>query len=319
MVWDNYQNTASSETASFSTALLSSTDWQADWIGAPDSDMTVPPNGFFKDARELALIGDTVHHDGQSLLLRKNIQCTQDILSATAHISGLGFYEFYINGRRVGDNVLAPSKTNYINEVLYDTHDVTNYLKKGPNGIGIHLGNGWYNPYKKWWKEYRMQWFGAKRASLQIHIQYKDGSSEVVKTDNTWKSSKGPVIYNCIYDGEVYDSNLEQPDWSQSSFDDSLWQPTITMNSPGGQMVAHRMPQIKVIEKKTPLKSWEGPGNVILYDMGQNFAGWVKIALEGNQGTKVRIRFAEDIKEDGSLDPSSNERAKAEATYIMHG
>ncbi len=92
---------------------------------------------------------------------------------------------------------------------MYDTYDITSQLREGKNAFGIHLGNGWFNPYKKWWNEYRMQWFGAKRAILQLHIEYENSEKIKITSGDNWKYHQGPVLYNCIYDGEYYDANLE--------------------------------------------------------------------------------------------------------------
>ncbi|MBK6282579.1 MAG: alpha-L-rhamnosidase N-terminal domain-containing protein [Draconibacterium sp.] len=101
--------------------------------------------------------------------IKKGSSTSEKIKSARAFVTGLGFYEFYINGQRVGENVLSPAKTPYHKYILYDTYDVTSLFKKGENAMGFHLGNGWYNPYKKWWAQYRMQWFGHKKAIGQVY------------------------------------------------------------------------------------------------------------------------------------------------------
>ncbi len=176
------------------------------------------------DVKEEDELGDTVKHDGRSVLLRNEFECSEKVKRARVFVVGLGYYELYLNGEKVGNHVLSPAKTNYRKEILYDTYDITNELKKGNNAVGIHLGNGWFNPYKKWWKEYRMQWFGAKRAFLQMHIEYENGDKKVIVTDENWKFQHGPVLYNCIYDGEFYDATKEIPGWADENFDDSGWE-----------------------------------------------------------------------------------------------
>jgi alpha-L-rhamnosidase len=318
IVWDENDVETESPVATFETALLNQSDWQASWIGAGPAIQTLPEKGFLAAKKDEQGLTDTVQHLGQSLLLRKEIQFEKKIKSARAFVTGPGFYEFYINGQRVGENVLAPAKTPYHKHILYDTYDVTSLLKKGENAFGFHLGNGWYNPYKNWWAQYRMQWFGHKKALGQIHIKYNDGTSEIIKTDGRWKFSDGPVTFNCIYDGEVYDARLEQKGWNEPGFDDSGWKPVTIFEKPAARLESHTMPPVKVVQIVKPVEI-KSAQNLRIFDTGQNFSGWVKIKISGEKGTKIKMRFAEDIFPDSTLDVSSNEKAKATAEYILKG
>ncbi|GAB1452147.1 glycoside hydrolase family 78 protein [Draconibacterium sp.] len=318
LVWDGSGREFESPVASFETALLKDNDWQASWIGAGAVSQALPEKGFISDKNEQYNLPDTIIHNGNSLLLRKDIHLQKEIKSARAFVTGLGFYAFYINGRRVGENVLSPAKTPYHKQILYDTYDVTSLLKKGENALGFHLGNGWYNPYKKWWAQYRMQWFGHKKAIGQIQITYTDGTSEIIKTDESWKFSDGPIVFNCVYDGEIYDARLEQTGWSEADFDDSAWKPATVFETPSARLESHTMPAIKVIQTIKP-KELKPNANSRLFDMGQNFTGWVRIKVSGEKGAKIKIRFAEDINADGTIDVTSNENALATAEYILKG
>jgi alpha-L-rhamnosidase len=318
-IWDEQNRAFSSNVASFETALLSSDDWSADWIGANAAIEPAPVKGFFMHKSEEATIADTVHHDGRSVLLRREFDLEKSILSAKLFITGLGFYEAELNGQRIGDAVLAPAKTPYHKEILYDTYDVTAFLQNGENAIGIHLGNGWYDPYKKWWQEYRMQWFGYKKAIAQLHIRFEDGTEEKVVTDGNWKTDPGPVLYNCVYDGEIYDANEEISDWSKPGFDDSAWKPAVVMRPPSGKLVSETMPPIKINEVRQPVQITEPKPNMKVYDLGQNFTGWVRLKMSGSKGDKIRIRFSEELYEDGTLNFTCNENAKATVDYTLKG
>ena len=319
VIWDKDGEMFKSETSNFGTALLHNNDWVAKWIGAGSTMEPWLPNGFLKCVDEQYSLSDTIQHDGRSLLLRNEFECTQNIRNAKVYVTGLGYYELYLNGKRIGDHVLSPAKTNYDKEVLYDTYDVTAQINKGSNAVGIHLGNGWFNPYKKWWQEYRMQWFGAKRAILQLHIEYENGDNAIITTNNNWKYNLGPILYNCIYDGELYDATQESANWSNINFDDSTWEKVNIVEPPGGKLRSQNMQAIKVTQIIDPVKITKPNPNVLVYDMGQNFAGWTKITIRGKQGTKLHLQFAEDINEDGSINTTSNEHAKAKATYILKG
>lgn len=316
-VWDGEGRVHDSYTAKFETAFLPGDDWSADWIGNGPSSEPLPAKGFYMDIREQN--SDTITHEGSSLLLRYEENIPKEVESARAFITGTGYYEFFINGIRVGDHRLAPAKTPYHKYILYDTYDITSLVKEGQNAFGIHLGNGWYNPYKKWWNMYRMQWFGSKKAIAQVQIKFRDGTSGIITTDGHWLWYPGPVKYNCVYDGEVYDANLEPEGWSEPGFDDSRWQPATLFDNYHPRLESHRMPAIKVKELFKPKEIKTGGEGLRVFDMGQNFAGWVRVCVKGKKNNRLKIRFAEDIRADNTIDISSNENAGAAAEYIMKG
>ncbi len=308
-----------SPVSGFETAILHEAEWKASWIGNGPETEPIPEKGFYGNRKEQAGMKDSITHIGNSLLLRNEVNLSKKISSAKAFVTGLGYYEFFINGQRVGDHVLSPAKTPYHKYILYDTFDVTSLLTEGKNAFGIHLGNGWYNPYKKWWNQYRMQWFGSKKAIAQIHITYTDGSTQIITTDKDWKWADGPVTYSCVYDGEVHDANLEQHGWNAINFNDSNWK-VVTVCAPlKARLVSQRMPAIKVNETFLPKEVKVSVAGMKVFDMGRNFSGWVSIKAKGNKNTRLKIRFAEDIKSDGTIDATSNENAKATAEYIMKG
>lgn len=318
-IWDASGVQHESEINSFGTALLSENDWKASWIGANSATEPKPEKGFFMDKNEEEGRADTVHHQGRSVLLRNEFELDKAIESAKLYITGLGFYEAQINGQKTGDFVLATAKTPYHKHILYDTYDVTNQLKQGVNAIGIHLGNGWYDPYKRWWKEYRMQWFGYKKALAQLHVTYQDGSTTIMNSDESWKTTRGPVLFNCVYDGELYDANKEIPGWAMPEFDDSEWSKAVLMDKPAAKLFSHIMPANKIDETRKPVKITEPKPGMKVYDLGQNFTGWVKINMKGEKGDTLKIRFSEELYENGTLNFTCNERAKATVDYVLKG
>ncbi len=319
IAWNGNGQRLESPIKKFETAFLNNHEWSANWIGNGITLEPLPPQGFYKNVTEQLPGKDTIVHDGRSLLLRREISLPKTIQSARAYVTGLGLYEFFINGQRVGDHVLSPAKTPYHQYVLYDTYDVTALLKKGDNALGIHLGNGWYNPYKKWWDTYRMQWFGSKKAIAQILVNYTDGSSVWITTDKNWRCIPGPVLYNCVYDGEVYDANQDHEGWTRSGYNDTDWKQVTVFAKPLAKLVSHTMPAIKVQEIFTPQEIPTLKANTRVFDMGQNFAGWASITTKGTKNTLLKIRFAEDIFSNGTLDTTSNEQANATAEYILKG
>ncbi|MBK8946288.1 MAG: family 78 glycoside hydrolase catalytic domain [Ignavibacteriae bacterium] len=318
-IWDKYAKEYKSGVEEFWTSILDSTLWKANWIGANSHTEYFPKNGFFQDPNEQYELPDTIQHEGNSIYLRNEFEIKNKIKTARVFVTGLGFYEFYLNGKRIGDHFLAPAKTNYRKEVLYVTYDVTNNLENGKNAIGIHLGNGWFNPYKKWWQQYRMQWFGAKRALMQMHIEYENGKTEIITSSGKWKYEKGPVLHNCIYDGETIDANLEIKGWNKIGFDDSKWKNVKILSSTDGKLKSHTMPAVKIIETLKPIKQIKLIDKKFVFDFGQNFTGWIKISISGKKNAKIKLQFAEDINDDGTINITSNENAKAQYMVILSG
>jgi len=319
-VWDASGNASAwSQPATWDMGLLRAEEWKAKWIGSGPTKEPRPPEGFFKNTKEHMNLVRQVKVDGCSTLLRKTFVAAKPVRQARVYVTGVGYYELSCNGQRVGDRVLAPAKSNYREWVLYDTYDLTAQLQQGTNTLGLQLGNGWFNPYQKWWEPYRMQWFGSKRALLQLHVEYDDGTSEVVVSDGSWKTAPGPVLSSCVYDGEVYDATQELPGWDQPGFDDSAWRKANIVEPPGGVLVSHLMPPIKVVEHLKPKAVTKPKPGIHVFDLGQNFAGWVRLTAEGPRGTRITLRYAEDLKPDGMIDVTSNERALATDVYVMSG
>jgi alpha-L-rhamnosidase len=198
-VSDNHGQSAS-RVGAFSTALLKPSDWTAQWIGKlsphPDNDQW---SGRTVDWEALAK-QPTNPVDSAGILLRKEFVLQKEPLRARIFVTGLGNYELRLNGGKVGDAVLTPGPTAYRQRILYDAYEVASQLHPGTNAIGIMLGSGWFNPQKKFWG-WQMQWYGEPRAILQLQLEYRDGTKEVVQSDASWKTHDGPITFNCIYDG----------------------------------------------------------------------------------------------------------------------
>jgi alpha-L-rhamnosidase len=202
----------------------------------------------------------------------------------------LGYFEFYVNGEKIGDDVLVPNNTNYgkrpllgdmyINvednfkeyKVMYLAYDVTEQLNNGQNAIGTILGNGFYNPKMFWCEGY-----GTPRFLGQLHITYTDGTEEVVSSDLSWKAAKSPILKNMVYYGETYDARLEQAGWSTSDFDDSSWEKVVLKEAPYGKLMAHTAPTDKVMEQLKPQKIEKLDNGNYVVDFGKEISGWVRL------------------------------------------
>jgi len=224
-----------------------------------------------------------------------------------------------INGAKVGEDVLAPARTEFRKRVLYTTYDVTDHLATGANAVGLILGNGWFNGQKKYWP-WQMPWYGSPRGIVQIEIECEGGVTQRVVTDDIWRGAWSPITFNCIYDGEDYDARAQQPGWDRPGFDASRWRPVNVVPGPGGMLTPATHEAEKVVETFRPVSMSQPEPGVYVYDMGRNMTGWVRLRVAGGvRGQAVTLRYAEKIHDDGRLDPSTAGGARQADVYTMKG
>jgi len=305
-VWDKDGNLSKwSEPAQWSMGLLKPGDWKAKWIGIDKTFTNEDDTGQY---RKLA-----------ARYLRKEFNVAKKIRSATAYISGLGLYELYINGSRTGNMVLAPGATQYNKTVFYNTFDVTLQLKSGKNAVGVILGNGRYFAMRKDYPA-AMQNFGFPKLLMQIAIHYTDGSKDMIVSDQSWKlTANGPVTENNEFDGEKYDALLQMKDWDKPGFDDSNWIDAQLVVKPAGKLVAQLNEPIRVTGHIKPVSIKQLKPGVFIFDMGQNMVGWASLTVKGKKGDKIKMRFSEILKKDGSLYLANLRSAKVTDSYILNG
>ncbi len=308
-VWDRQgQVSAWSQAGVWRIGLLDDDDWKASWI----------------------TIGQRANEDAAPMF-RREFKITKHVEQAHVYVCGLGYYELSINGQKVGDHVLDPGQTDYEQRVFYVVYDVTDTLNSSlvardsslPTGcltaksqvtghgnvIGVILGDGWYNQNKVWtrgrYKIDRNPAYGKVRLLLQLEVTYSDGTSEIIITDENWKTATGPIISSNIYAGEYYDARLAQEGWCRTGFDDRNWQKAQLIDGPGGKLVSQSLPAIKQMKTIKPVGLKNPEPGVYVYDMGQNFAGWARLKIAGKTGQKIQLRFAENIFDNGMIDPAS--------------
>lgn len=250
-------------------------------------------------------------------MFRKEFQIDDDIESAVIHVSGLGHYELHINGEKIGDRFLAPGWSDYSKRCFYNTYDITDNLINGSNAIGVLVGNGFFNVNRERYRKLVVA-YGYPRLIFSIFIQYKDGSSRIIASDERCKVTPSPITYSSIYGGEDYDGNLEQPGWDSAPFDDSNWQNAIELKDTMGVLVPEEDYPLKIMEKFPTQKSFtSGSGNMI-YDFGQNASGIISLKVKGNKGTQIRIYPDELVNEDGFLTQRSG-GGPYEFNYVLNG
>jgi alpha-L-rhamnosidase len=310
MSWDRDDNPADwSGPSSWSMGLLDSNEWDASWIG-----MTHP------DPEYAALLGkDNSIPLDQPVYFRRPFDIAKQIESATVYATARGVYTMHLNDTRIGEDYLTPGWTQYNERLQYQSYDVTGLLESGANVLGAVLAEGWYCGHLSWNNE---RWKFGTEPSLyaQMVITYTDGTKDVIGTDDSWKSTRsGPIRYSSLYIGEKYDARMEMPGWCASGFDGDGWVSAAVLDDPGLIISAQRSETVRKIETLAPVGLTEPSPGVYVFDMGQNFIGWVSLKAAGPSGTEITLRHAERLNPDGSVYTENLRGADSIDTFILAG
>ena len=295
--------------AHFEMGLLDPGDWRGRWVASPDAGVSAP-------------------------LLRRefSIAAGAEIARARAYVSGLGYFELTVNGRKVGENVLDPATSYYDNDqpfalggrVLYAVHDITGLLRGGANAIGLMLGHGWFSKEADVPESpgHRDAYGDRPVALVQVVVELGDGTVLRVASDETWQTAAGPILYNDYNHGETYDATREQDGWDEVGFDDSDWAAALVVRGPQGRLAAQSLPPIRVAETLPPV-SVSPRGEAAVYDFGQCITGWTQLRTSGAGGGQITVRHAQCLHADGTLDQRANllepHPARQLDTYIPRG
>ncbi|MCK4418167.1 MAG: alpha-L-rhamnosidase N-terminal domain-containing protein, partial [Candidatus Latescibacteria bacterium] len=202
-------------------------------------------------------------------MFRKEFTVDKDVMCARLYVSGLGYYEAYLNGRRIGDYVLDPGWTDYRDRVFYSTFDVTPFLQKDLNCIGVMVGNGWYNPLPmRMWGRLNLRDHlstGRPRFIAQLNIEFTGGSAQSIASSTDWRVHEGPVVRNNIYLGEVYDARSEIQGWSNPGLDDSQWCQAALSSDKIGPLQAQPQPPLKITAEVKPVEIMEPQPGIFIF------------------------------------------------------
>ena len=295
MVWDNKGRVSSwSAVARWRVGLLDRADWNnAKWIGytaLPDSLVRVPATEG-EGGAEWNGVNDVLP------LLRKRFNLRKAVRSATIYICGLGQFRLSLNGKKLGDHFLDPGWTKYDRHALYVAFDVTRQLQQGNNALGVMLGNGFYfipgERYRKISGAY-----GNPKMICRLLIAYRDGSSEDILSDSSWRAVAGPVTFSSVYGGEDYDARREQAGWDRPFFDDRGWNPVVLVDG-SPELDAQMAEPLKIFEHFSPKKITQAKKGVWVYDLGQNASGVPYLEVEGRRGRVIKMTPAELTDDEG--------------------
>jgi alpha-L-rhamnosidase len=298
-IWNGENQVSSWSQISFwEMGLLNTSDWQASWI-QPDMD-------------------EDISKSQPCPMLRKEFNVNDEIESARVYVTSLGLYEISLNGNRVGDEVFTPGWTSYNKRLQYQVYDVKSYLKTGENAVGVILGDGWYRGFLGWGN--KRNYYGEKLTLLlQIIIKYKDGKTDIIGTDSSWKASIGPILSSDIYHGEIYDARLEKEGWNKAGFSDHKWSKVKVIEHSKKILVSSAGPPVRKIQEIKPIKIFTTSGGDTVFDLGQNMVGWIRLRIKGVAGTTITLRHAEVLDKNGNFYTENLRAAKQTDQYTLKG
>ena len=283
-------DTATSAPAWFETGKQGE-PWQAKWIAAP----------FDRDVHPI---------------LGRTFTLTEKPVRARAYAIGLGVYELNLNGKKAGDEILAPFYNDYNLWLQYQTYDVTDLLVAGENSISAWLGNGWYKGRLSWYtgqpdfNEKTDCLYGDRMQLLcELHLEFADGTETVIATDESWKCAESPVLESSIYDGEVYDARKENAPLRESA---------VLADAPNAPIVERLSPPVRVADHVSAKKLIHTPKDEWVIDFGQEMTGWVEFDCDLPAGARVHLQFGELLQHDCFYNDNLR-TAKAEYTFISAG
>lgn len=289
-VWDNAGDYGKSQVAYFEAAKKMKA---ASWIKAPFEKKIQP-------------------------LFRKKIRIEEEPVKARLYICGLGLYEAYINGNRIGDEYLTPYCNDYNLWIQYQTYDITEYMQKGMNCLGVMLGNGWYKGRFGYIEDLAELYGDTCQLICELHLTFSDGTERVIPTDESWLCAPSPVVESSIYDGEVWDSRKEIQDWSDPHCDETMFVHAVSYQGRTDLLIPRLSTPVKVIEKIMPVELIHTAADEFVIDFGQEITGWIEFFCEESEGTEVYLQFGEILQE-GKFYNDNFRSAKAEYKYISNG
>jgi alpha-L-rhamnosidase len=324
-VWDEAGNVVKSEPAFWTMGLLEKADWSARWIAADPEIIK----------RDKEAVAPTLLNPGTPALFRREFNVPGQIKRATLYASARGAFELRANGRRVGEDVFAPEWTDYDKRIHYRTYDVTDLIGRGRNVIGVILGDGWWSGFVGW-QESRGRYGSLENSLLvQLELEFANGKQVTVGTDRTWTCNTGPILSSDFMMGEIYDARREHKGWDTPDFGDKArpsaraaaaagvaalsWLVVRKVPAPRAALIAQRSEPVRITEIIVPISMKKIRPGVLIYDLGQNITGWVRLRIKAAAGTRIQLRHGERLNPDGTLYTENLRRAKATDVYICRG
>ncbi|MDG5788499.1 family 78 glycoside hydrolase catalytic domain [Evansella sp. AB-P1] len=290
-VWGDKSDNTVSDTAWFETGKMKE-EWNGKWITPSLPSDTHP-------------------------IIRRPFELEKEVETARIYITGLGIYHLELNGKKVSDEFLTPGFHSYDFWLQYQTYDITDDLKEGKNALGVMLGNGWYKGRIGFFQGYENVYGDSFSLIAEVHITYKDQTTEIIATDDTWKCMEAPITFSGIYDGEIYNANMEDHLWSSPELGEEPAGSVSYCDGFSSLQGRYGLP-IKVMEELKPIELIHTPAGEVVLDFGQNMTGWVRFTTSAKKDTKQKLEYGE-ILQDSNFYRDNLRTAKAQYTYISDG
>ncbi len=298
--WDNRgEQSEFSAPAFWEMALLNKSDWNAAWITRTNA-----------SSKEDSM---------RSVMMRKPFSVEKPVKKARLYVTGLGNYAFYINGQKVGKDILTPGWTHYPKRLQYQVYDITALVNSGGNTAGAMLGNAWWSGGLGWGTDpnsRKRYSFGPMKLFAQLEIEDESGNIQTITTDESWKWDESPITFNNLYDGVHYDARLEQDGWNTSGFNDGSWKSVTMAAQEDVLLVVQQAPPIRAEQELTAKSITKVKNGNYVFDFGQNMVGWGKLKVKAKPGTEIKMMFAELLHDDGTVAQENLRTAKATDIYI---
>ena len=301
--------------ASFGTGLMSMQDWNgAKWIAMePDVDSLKCIEGNTGKWKDGGPVFDKPVAPYKLPQLRREFTATKPVKRAMAYICGLGQFEMFLNGEKVGDHFLDPAWTKFDKEAQYVAFDITGELRDGKNAVGVMLGNGYYHtPHGRYLK--LLFSYGAPKMICKLQIEYADGTAQTVVSDDKWRASESPVTFSSIYGGEDYDASAVQPGWAEPGFDDRKWKKAVLTQGAGVKLIPQISEPPKVMERIPTVRRFRAANGNWVYDLGQNASGIVQLTVRAVTPQSIKLIPGELINDDSTV----NQRASGAPFYHVY-
>jgi hypothetical protein len=245
-------------------------------------------------------------------VFRREFVVRSKVTRAELRIAGLGQFEARLDGHAVGRPGLHQAWTDYRKTVAYESYDMTGAMSPGSHALGVMLGNGMYNVQRSVLANDKARYtkfegsFGAPKLIAELQLTYSDGRKEVVGTDAGWRVARGPVVFSSAYGGEDYDGRIEERGWDRTGFRDGGWVAAAVVQGPGGRLLPALAPEVEEREVYVPVKTTDAGQGRVVYDLGQNFAGVIRVKVRGPRGAALRLTPGELLNPDGSVSQASS-------------
>jgi len=301
--WNQAGNVSDwSEVNTIEMGLLKNSDWKGDWIGLDTA----------KDS--IRGTNNVIIHTPQ--YLRKGFKLDGKVAYARLHITAKGVFDVHINGEDISDDVMSPGWTPYAKRIETLTYDVTDFVKSGKNTLAASLASGWYAG-RLGWSKTRFGDADAPKILAQLEIEFSDGSSKTVVSDNTWKATtNGPIRFAEIYDGEVYNANFELPNWTTNNFDDTNWEKVVSSAVEENIKLQPKRHHAVKTKHEVSAKKINKVADAAIFDLEQNMVGVPLVKVPMKKGDTLKIRFSEMLQPDGTFYTQNYRSAKSTDYYV---